>query len=104
MRRASCRLPRNGPPEQRAPRRLLPALQAAEYLRAFLTGRLGWNRLGGNLVISGAFGLFEREAMIAAGGYEHETVGAPATWLYDPPWTIPFRRRNEIAIPISEST
>jgi cellulose synthase/poly-beta-1,6-N-acetylglucosamine synthase-like glycosyltransferase len=61
--------------EEHAPRRPLPALQAAEYLRAFLTGRLGWNRLGGNLVISGAFGLFEREAMIAAGGYEHETVG-----------------------------
>jgi cellulose synthase/poly-beta-1,6-N-acetylglucosamine synthase-like glycosyltransferase len=60
---------------QRAPRRPLTALQAVEYLRAFLTGRLGWNRLGGNLVISGAFGLFDREAMIAAGGYEHETVG-----------------------------
>ena len=36
--------------------------------------------------------------------YGFETVGPPATWLYDPPWTIPFRRRNEIAIPISEST
>jgi cellulose synthase/poly-beta-1,6-N-acetylglucosamine synthase-like glycosyltransferase len=60
---------------ERAPRRLLPALQAVEYLRAFLTGRLGWNRLGGNLVISGAFGLFRREPMIAAGGYEHDTVG-----------------------------
>ena len=60
---------------QRAPRRPLPALQAVEYLRAFLTGRLGWNRLGGNLVISGAFGLFRREPMIAAGGYEHESVG-----------------------------
>jgi cellulose synthase/poly-beta-1,6-N-acetylglucosamine synthase-like glycosyltransferase len=60
---------------QRAPRRLLPALQAVEYLRAFLTGRLGWNRLGGNVVISGAFGLFAREPMIAAGGYLHETVG-----------------------------
>jgi cellulose synthase/poly-beta-1,6-N-acetylglucosamine synthase-like glycosyltransferase len=51
------------------------ALQAVEYLRAFITGRLGWNRLGGNLVISGAFGLFAREPMIRAGGYEHETVG-----------------------------
>jgi cellulose synthase/poly-beta-1,6-N-acetylglucosamine synthase-like glycosyltransferase len=60
---------------QRAPRRPLAALQAVEYLRAFLTGRLGWNRLGGNLVISGAFGLFRREPMIAAGGYLHETVG-----------------------------
>ena len=52
-----------------------PALQAVEYLRAFLSGRLGWNRLGGNLIISGAFGLFRREPMIAAGGYLHETVG-----------------------------
>jgi cellulose synthase/poly-beta-1,6-N-acetylglucosamine synthase-like glycosyltransferase len=60
---------------QRAPRRLVPALQAVEYLRAFLSGRRGWNRLGGNLVISGAFGLFRREPMIAAGGYLHETVG-----------------------------
>jgi cellulose synthase/poly-beta-1,6-N-acetylglucosamine synthase-like glycosyltransferase len=60
---------------ERAPRRPLEALQAVEYLRAFIAGRLGWNRLGGNLVISGAFGLFRREPMIAAGGYLHETVG-----------------------------
>lgn len=60
---------------ERAPRKWLEALQAVEYLRAFLAGRLGWNRLGGNLVISGAFGLFRREPMIAAGGYLHETVG-----------------------------
>jgi cellulose synthase/poly-beta-1,6-N-acetylglucosamine synthase-like glycosyltransferase len=58
-----------------APHGSLPALQAVEYLRAFLTGRLGWNRLGGNLIISGAFGLFRRDAMLAAGGYEHDTVG-----------------------------
>ncbi len=58
-----------------APRGALPALQAVEYLRAFLTGRLGWNRLGGNLIISGAFGLFRRDAVLAAGGYEHATVG-----------------------------
>ena len=59
----------------RAPRRLLAGIQAVEYLRAFLFGRLGWNRLGGNLIISGAFGLFRREAVIAAGGYLHDTVG-----------------------------
>ena len=60
---------------QRAPRRFVEALQAVEYLRAFMAGRLGWNRLGGNVVISGAFGLFRRAPMIAAGGYLHETVG-----------------------------
>jgi len=59
----------------RAPRTYLAGVQAVEYLRAFLFGRLGWNRLGGNLIISGAFGLFRRDAVIAAGGYLHGTVG-----------------------------
>jgi cellulose synthase/poly-beta-1,6-N-acetylglucosamine synthase-like glycosyltransferase len=59
----------------RAPRAPLAALQTVEYLRAFEVGRVGWNRLGGNLIISGAFGLFRREAMIEAGGYRHDTVG-----------------------------
>ena len=59
----------------RAPRRFVPGVQVIEYLRAFLFGRLGWNRLGGNLIISGAFGLFRRDAVIASGGYLHETVG-----------------------------
>jgi cellulose synthase/poly-beta-1,6-N-acetylglucosamine synthase-like glycosyltransferase len=59
----------------RVPRRPLPGIQTVEYLRAFLWGRLGWNRLGGNLIISGAFGLFRREGMLAVGGYEASTVG-----------------------------
>lgn len=57
------------------PRGLLAGVQVVEYLRAFLLGRLGLNRLGGNLIISGAFGLFRREPMIAAGGWLHDTVG-----------------------------
>jgi len=61
--------------ETHVPRQAIPGFQVVEYLRAFLFGRLGWNRLGGNLIISGAFGLFRRDAMIAAGGYLHETVG-----------------------------
>ncbi len=27
--------------------------------------------------------------------------GGPVTWFYDPPWTLPFRRRNEIAVGLS---
>ena len=50
-------------------------MQTVEYLRAFLFGRLGWNHLGGNLIISGAFGLFQRNAVIAVGGYATDTVG-----------------------------
>lgn len=59
----------------RTPRRFLAGVQAIEYLRAFLFGRLGWNRLGGNLIISGAFGLFRTDAVVRAGGYLHATVG-----------------------------
>jgi len=59
----------------RAPRRALAGFQVVEYLRGFLFGRLGWNLLGGNLIISGAFGLFRRQAIIAIQGYAHDTVG-----------------------------
>jgi cellulose synthase/poly-beta-1,6-N-acetylglucosamine synthase-like glycosyltransferase len=59
----------------RLPRRFVPAVQVVEYLRAFLFGRLGWNRLGGNLIVSGAFGLFRRDTIIEAGGYLHDSVG-----------------------------
>lgn len=59
----------------RAPRDLLPGIQTVEYLRSFLVGRLGWNLLGGNFIISGAFGLFRRESVLAVGGYLPDTVG-----------------------------
>ncbi len=60
--------------DPRVDRRLLPGLQTVEYLRAFLFGRLGWNRLGGNVIISGAFGLFRREYLLSIGGYATGSV------------------------------
>lgn len=57
------------------PKKTVPALQAVEYVRAFIVGRLGWNPLGGNLIISGAFGLFDRQAVLNAGGYETSSIG-----------------------------
>ncbi|MBW7934470.1 MAG: glycosyltransferase family 2 protein [Gemmatimonadaceae bacterium] len=56
--------------EARVDTRWLPGCQTVEYLRAFLFGRLGWNRIGGNLIISGAFGLFARKYLLAVGGYQ----------------------------------
>lgn len=32
--------------------------------------------------------------------YGFETLDAPAAWFYDPPWTVPALRRNEIAVPV----
>lgn len=70
-----CRIEHGRVTEVRAPRTAIAGMQVVEYLRAFLFGRLGWNRLGGNLIISGAFGLFRRDAILAVGGYLHGTVG-----------------------------
>lgn len=49
--------------------------QVVEYLRAFLFGRISFNVLGGHLIISGAFGLFRKDALVKVGGYATDTVG-----------------------------
>lgn len=57
------------------PRNPLALLQVVEYCRAFLFGRLGWNPLNAVLVISGAFGVFHKETVTAAGGYRTDVAG-----------------------------
>jgi biofilm PGA synthesis N-glycosyltransferase PgaC len=57
------------------PKQFLPRVQTLEYIRAFLLGRMAWSRLNGLLLISGAFGAFDREIAIQCGGYNHNTVG-----------------------------
>ena len=60
--------------DARVPTRVIPGIQVVEYLRAFLFGRLGWNRLGGNLIISGAFGLFRKDYVMAVDGYRTTSI------------------------------
>jgi cellulose synthase/poly-beta-1,6-N-acetylglucosamine synthase-like glycosyltransferase len=61
--------------EPRVPRTLVAGFQMIEYLRAFLLGRTGWDRLGALMIVSGAFGLFRRDVLEQVGGYWTETVG-----------------------------
>jgi cellulose synthase/poly-beta-1,6-N-acetylglucosamine synthase-like glycosyltransferase len=56
------------------PRRWIERFQVLEYARAFFTGRAGWSSFGALLIISGAFGVFRREALLEVGGYETDTV------------------------------
>lgn len=53
----------------------LITLQVVEYLRAFLTGRMGFDNLDLLLIISGAFGAFKKDAVIEVGGYTSDTIG-----------------------------
>lgn len=57
------------------PKTWLEQGQILEYQRAFLLGRMAWSRLNGLLIISGAFGLFDKKIAIEVGGYDTNTVG-----------------------------
>ena len=57
------------------PRNLLAQFQVLEYLRAFLSARVGWDALGANFIVSGAFGVFRRDVLVDAGGYDTTTIG-----------------------------
>ncbi len=59
----------------RLPRRPVEALQVVEYLRAFFIGREAWGSLNLLPIISGAFGLFRRDLLLAAGGYRARAIG-----------------------------
>lgn len=61
--------------EVKAPDNFLARVQVIEYLRAFILGRMAWSKLNGLLIISGAFGMFDREVAIKCGGYDTTTVG-----------------------------
>lgn len=58
-----------------APSSLLARLQVVEYLRAFLGGRVALSYINSLMLISGAFGLFKRDAVMRAGGFWIKTVG-----------------------------
>jgi cellulose synthase/poly-beta-1,6-N-acetylglucosamine synthase-like glycosyltransferase len=57
------------------PRKFLPLAQVVEYLRGFLFGRLGWAPMNAVPIVSGAFGVFRKQAMIDAGGYRSDMMG-----------------------------
>ncbi len=68
--------------EVRIPHNRLARFQTMEYIRAFMSGRLGWASMNALLIISGAFALFRKERVVAAGGYltssgiyKRDTVG-----------------------------
>lgn len=61
--------------EIRLPKNWLAKFQLLEYTRSFILGRMAWGRIDSLLIISGAFGFFDREIALAVGGYATDTVG-----------------------------
>ena len=70
-----CRVRSGVVEEVRLPDNRLARIQVLEYLRSFLSGRMGWDALDATLIISGAFGMFQRTVVTESGGYGTDTVG-----------------------------
>lgn len=55
------------------PKKSVEKFQIVEYFRSFLYGRIAWGK--SLLIVSGAFGLFRKDAVIEVGGYKNNTIG-----------------------------
>lgn len=61
--------------ERLVPKRFFTCMQIVEYLRAFLIGRISLGQTKSLLLISGALGIFRKEAVLRVGGYLVSTIG-----------------------------
>ena len=71
----SCEIENGKIVKVHVPENFLARAQLLEYIRSFLLGRMAWSKLNGLLIISGAFGMFDKDIVIKAGGYSLNTVG-----------------------------
>ncbi len=71
----SCIIDQGELKEVRLPTNWMARFQLLEYTRSFILGRMAWGRIDSLLIISGAFGFFDREIAMAVGGYDTNTVG-----------------------------
>jgi cellulose synthase/poly-beta-1,6-N-acetylglucosamine synthase-like glycosyltransferase len=69
-----CTIEEGAVTQVRAPSRAIECFQAVEYTRGFLSGRTSWNFFDSLLIISGAFGLFRKDMVMAINGYR-KSVG-----------------------------
>ncbi len=57
------------------PKKLVPRMQVLEYLRTFLASRPAWSAMEALPLVSGAFGVWKRSAVIAVGGFSSGHMG-----------------------------
>lgn len=79
------------------PKKWIVIFQIIEYYRVFLTTRVWFNRFNGNLIISGAFGLFKKEAVINVGGYDIKSIGEDMSLIVK---LHSFYRKNQLTYSI----
>ncbi len=76
IRISQCAVFENGVVKKfKLPWNIVQCMQIMEYERSFLASRIFLDSFNGNLIISGAFGLFKKDMVVAVGGYDTNTLG-----------------------------
>ncbi|MBV2227387.1 MAG: glycosyltransferase [Sphingobacterium mizutaii] len=65
-----CKVEKGKITRVKAPSRLIPLFQETEYLRSYLVAKMGWSMINSIPNVSGGFGLFDRQVVISAGGFD----------------------------------
>lgn len=66
----SCTIERGRITRVKPPNRLIPLFQETEYLRSYLVAKMGWSMLNAVPNVSGGFGLFDTQVVVATGGFD----------------------------------
>jgi len=61
--------------EVKLPKKTVERIQILEYLRAFSLGRAGWDLINCEIIISGAYGLFDSKIVREVGGFQRFSIG-----------------------------
>jgi cellulose synthase/poly-beta-1,6-N-acetylglucosamine synthase-like glycosyltransferase len=61
--------------EASVPKKMIPRMQVLEYVRTFLATRPAWSRMNAVPLVSGAFGIWKRSAVLAVGGFTPGHMG-----------------------------
>jgi len=61
--------------ESHYPDNFFARFQELEYIRSFIFGRMAWSKLNGLLLVSGGLGIFDKDTVIAVGGYWNKSLG-----------------------------
>lgn len=76
VRISNCAVLREGKlVEYHMPWNPIVGMQILEYDRSFMASRILLDKFNGNLIISGAFGLFKKDIVSGVGGYDDTTMG-----------------------------
>lgn len=68
--------------EYKASANLIPLFQDLEYKRSFLIGKMGWSNINAMPNVSGGYGLFNTDVVLASGGYSYNSFAEDMDMLW----------------------